>query len=43
MDGMYLVYALLATTLFWGAKAYEKGQWNEECFSLKQMKMIQGF
>ncbi len=43
MNWIYLVYAALAITLFWGVKGYGKGQWNEECFSLKQIKMVQGF
>ena len=43
MNWMYLIYVLLVMTLFFGAKTYGKGQWNEECFSLKQIKMVQGF
>lgn len=43
MDWLYLVYALLAAVLFFGAKAYGKGKWNDEFMSLDQTKIIQGF
>ena len=40
---VYLVYPLLALLLFWGAKPHGRGAWNEEAFSLSQMKALQGF
>ncbi|MBP5282256.1 MAG: acyltransferase [Lachnospiraceae bacterium] len=40
---IYLIYPLMAVILFWGAKPYGKGAWNEEAFSLRQMKALQGF
>lgn len=43
MDWLYLFYALFATFLVFGAKAYGRGKWNEEAFSLGQMKYLQGF
>ena len=40
---IYLIYPVMAVLLFWGAKRAEKGSWNEEAFSLKQMKALQGY
>lgn len=40
---IYLVYPLMTALLLWGAKPYGKGNWNEEAFSLRQMKALQGF
>ncbi len=40
---IYLVYPLMAFLLLWGCRLSGKGQWNEEAFSLKQMKALQGF
>ena len=40
---IYLVYPLLLVALLWGCKVSRKGEWNEEAFSLRQMKAIQGF
>ena len=42
MDWMYLFYFLLAVLIFFGAKAAERGGWNEEYTSLKQTKALQG-
>lgn len=39
---MYLFYFLLAVFLFYGARIFPKGEWNEEYTSLGQMKMLQG-
>ncbi len=44
MDNIiYLSYILMIVILFWGAKFYGKGTWNEECLALTQFKAIQGF
>ena len=44
MQLIYIVYPILLVVLFWGAKLYYKaGTFNEEAFSLRQMKAIQGF
>ena len=40
---IYSVYIILAVVLFWKAKVYRKGTWNDECLSLSQFKAIQGF
>ena len=40
---IYAVYPLLLITLLWGAKISKKGEWNDEAFSLRQMKAMQGF
>ncbi len=40
---IYIVYPLLLIALFWGCAISKKGQWNEEAFSLGQMKAMQGF
>lgn len=40
---IYAVYPILAVALFWGARISKKGTWNEEAFSLRQMKALQGF
>ena len=40
---IYLVYPLMAVLLFWGARIDKKGCWNEEAFSLREMKALQGF
>ncbi len=43
MDWMYLVYFLLGIVLFFGARAYKRGEWNEEYTSLPQTKALLGF
>lgn len=43
MDGVYIVYFLLGALLLFGARAVHKKNWNEDAFSLKQTKMLQGF
>ena len=43
MDGTYLIYFLLGALLLFGARYAGKKQWNEEAFSLKQTKALQGF
>lgn len=43
MDWLDLVYAMLATLLFFGAKGYGRKQWNDGFLSLEQMKMLQGY
>ncbi|MBO4346650.1 MAG: hypothetical protein J5840_03330, partial [Lachnospiraceae bacterium] len=40
---IYLIYPLLAFVLFAGAKISKKKEWNEDAFSLRQMKALQGF
>lgn len=40
---IYLVYPIMAVVLLWGSKRYKKDEWNDEAFSLRQMKAIQGF
>ena len=40
---IYLIYPILATLLLFEAKISRKNEWNEEAFSLSQMKAIQGF
>lgn len=40
---IYLIYPLMATVLLIGCKSIGKSKWNEEAFSLKQMKAIQGY
>ena len=40
---IYLIYPILLFALFFGAKISKKKEWNEEAFSLSQMKAIQGF
>ncbi|MBR6308685.1 MAG: acyltransferase [Lachnospiraceae bacterium] len=40
---IYAVYPLLLIALLWGAKLSKKGEWNDEAFSLRQMKALQGF
>ncbi len=40
---VYLCYPILALFLFWGAKVYRRGEWNEEFLSLSQTKALQGF
>lgn len=40
---VYLVYPLLAVALLWGSSLKKRGEWNEEVFSLRQMKAMQGF
>ncbi len=39
----YLVYPILLFIFLWGAKRVKKGEWNDEAFSLRQTKAIQGF
>lgn len=40
--GLVLIYAVLFLMMFFGAKISKRHEWNEEVFSLNQMKMIQG-
>ena len=40
---IYFIYPIMLILLFFGAKPYGKGKWNEEAFSLRQMKALQGF
>ena len=40
---IYLVYPLLLFSLLWNCKISKKKDYNEEAFSLSQMKAIQGF
>lgn len=40
---VYIYYLLLAVILFWGAKFYKKGIWNDGFMSLSQTKALQGF
>lgn len=40
---IYYIYPLLVITLFWGAKPCWIKKWNQEAFSLRQMKALQGF
>ena len=40
---IYLIYPILLFALLWGSKRFVKGTWNEDAFSLKQMKALQGF
>ena len=43
MKLIYIVYPILLVVLFWGAKFFKPREFNEEAFSLRQMKVIQGF
>ena len=40
---IYLVYPLLLVVFLWGCKLSRRGEWNEDAFSLRQMKALQGF
>ena len=40
---IYSIYPIMLITLLWGSKRFKKDEWNEEAFSLRQMKAIQGF
>ncbi len=40
---IYVVYPVLLVVLLWGCSLKGRGEWNEEAFSLRQMKAIQGF
>ena len=40
---IYAVYPLMLLALLWGSRISKKGRWNDEAFSLRQMKAIQGF
>ncbi len=40
---IFAVYPLLIFALFFGAHFYGRDKWNDEAFSLKQMKAMQGF
>ncbi len=40
---IYLVYPILLIVLLFGSHMYGKGEWNEDAFSLGQMKALQGF
>jgi peptidoglycan/LPS O-acetylase OafA/YrhL len=42
-DLVYLVYPIMIILLLWGSKLCGRGVWNEEAFSLRQMKALQGF
>lgn len=39
---IYLIYPIVLILLFAGAKVSRRKTWNEEAFSLRQMKMLQG-
>ena len=39
----YLLYAILAVCLFWGAKICKKKEWNEDVLSFAQTKSFLGF
>ena len=39
---IYIVYPLLIAALLIGSKPAKRGNWNEDAFSLEQMKMLQG-
>ena len=43
MQPIYIVYPIILIVLLWGAKLAKIGSFNEEAFSLRQMKAIQGF
>lgn len=40
---IYAIYPIMLVALLWGSKRFKKDEWNEEAFSLRQMKAIQGF
>ena len=40
---IYLVYPLLIFVFLLGSRLYGKGKWNDDAFSLGQMKALQGF
>ena len=40
---IYAIYPLMVIILFWGAKPHGFKKWNEEAFSLRQMKALQGY
>ena len=40
---VYLIYPILIVILLWGGKLFRRGTWNDEAFSLRQMKAMQGF
>jgi len=40
---IYAVYPILIVILLWGSKPFGIKKWNDEAFSLRQMKSIQGF
>ena len=40
---IYLVYPILLVVLFLGSRVSKEDEWNEDAFSLKQMKYWQGF
>lgn len=40
---VYAVYPVLLLLLLCGCRVYGRAKWNEECFSIGQMKAIQGF
>ena len=42
VDWMYLVYFLLGSLLFIGAKPVGRDEWNEEYTSREQTKVLQG-
>lgn len=43
MQPIYIVYPIILVVLLWGTKFKKIGSFNEEAFSLRQMKAIQGF
>ncbi len=40
---IYLTYPILIFCFFFKAKFFKKGEWNDQAFSLKQTKALQGF
>ena len=42
MDWMYLFWFLLGSLLFFGARFAGRGQWNEDCTSLEQTRILKG-
>lgn len=40
---IYLIYPVMAVLLFWGSKKAGPGEWNEDAFSINQMKALQGY
>jgi len=40
---VYLYYPIIVLALLWGAKVFKKREWNEEWFSVRQTKSLQGF
>ena len=42
-DGTYVIYFLLGALLLFGARYAGRKKWNEDAFSLRQTKALQGF